>query len=121
MHSLNLPASAVTSAVPFQAMQLRDHPALACFGFAAWPPVWSHAGAKPNKRLMGEIGVFTGSLFHDQTPKRLFIRMEFQGDKYLGRLVVSDWSICRTLHRFLKDHVGKEIREIGSLDVSHSL
>jgi hypothetical protein len=98
-------------------MVLRSHPGLNFW--RAWPPVWVVYKSKPTRRIIGEVGVFQGSLIHPQLPARLFLRMEYLGDRYTGCLALKDQSFCRQLHEILKGEVGRPISEIGSLDLSH--
>jgi hypothetical protein len=101
-------------------LKLKDHPALNRFDLSTWPPVWVNA-RQPNKQLIGAGGVFERSMFHEKTPDRLFLQIEFEGARYLGCLMARDSSFCRQLHSFLRNHIGKTVRDIGDLDVSFML
>jgi len=76
---------------------------------------------KAIQRLTGEVGVFTGTKLYEQAPTRLFVQMEVGGEPYLGCLLTHDAIFCHQLHEFLKNYIGLAIREVGDLDLSHTL
>jgi len=47
--------------------------------------------------------------------------MEYDGEPYLGTLMVDDAAFARKLHDFLQKHIGLSIKEVGNLDLSHML
>jgi len=47
--------------------------------------------------------------------------MEFEQEPYLGLLMVQDATFARVLHQFLQNHIGLTIKQIGDLDLSHTL
>ena len=102
-------------------LQLRDHPQLIIGRHPSWPPVWVHTRTEPYKKLTGEVGVFTGTILFEFAPTRLFVKMEFEQERYLGCLLVQDAIFARQLHSFLKNLIGLSIKEIGDLDLSHTL
>lgn len=106
-------------ALKFSAVQLRDHPGLRFP--TSWPPPWICIANKPYKKLTGEIGIFAGSRFYEESPTRVFLRMEFGNEPYMGCLVVKDAAFARALHKLLQHHVGKPIDKIGDLDLSQFL
>jgi hypothetical protein len=94
-------------------VSLRDHPGLNFW--RAWPPVW----VAPGRCMVGEAGTFKSSLLHPQMPTRLFIRMEHDGQGFMGCLALKDRVFCRQLHEMLVAQAGRPIQEIGALDLSH--
>ena len=100
---------------------LGDHPALTIAGGPSWPPVWVHSKTKPIKKLYGEVGVFTGTILHDDIPTALFIRMVIDETAYMGYLGVNDAVFCYQLNKFLQHHIGRTIAEIADLDISFTL
>jgi hypothetical protein len=90
-------------------------------GLKSWPPVWIESAHKAPMKLMGEFGVFAGSVLRDQMPMRLFVEMELWDRRYIGCLFISDVVFCRQVHRLLQSKKGHSIKEIGDLDVSHML
>ena len=104
------------------AVQLRDHPQMNFAGYANWPPIWvSGAGSKTYKKNLGEVGTLIGVILNEAAPDRLFLRMEIKTERYMGCLAFNDHVFCRQLYIFLQGHIGKSIKEIGDLDLSHTL
>jgi hypothetical protein len=102
-------------------MKLRDHPLLMSYGLNSWPPVWVNTRTVPVKKQIGEIGTLIRIAFFPETPKRLFLIMEFENEPYLGCLLFSEAGFCQQLNKILQDHVGLSIAEIGDMDLSHTL
>ena len=102
-------------------LPLREHPQFDFAGRSTWPPIWAHTRKSPYKRLTGEVGVFTGTKLYEQAPTRLFVKMEFEQEPYLGCLLTHDASFAIQLHKLLQNHIGLTIKEIGDLDLSHTL
>jgi len=67
---------------------------------------------------MGEIGVLTEVVVHDQIPAELFVRIKYDGLQYVGCLLFSDPAFCHHLYNILKNLAGHSIKEIGDLDLS---
>jgi hypothetical protein len=107
-------------AAALKKLKLRDHPALNRFDLSTWPPVWVNS-ARRNQEFISERGAVTGVLYDAKTPERIFLQMDFEGERYTGCLMTRDSSFCRQLHGFLQDHIGKTAQEIGDLDVSFML
>jgi hypothetical protein len=105
------------------AVQLRDHPQMNFAGYANWPPIWvSGAGSETYKKNLGEVGTLIGVILNEAAPDKLFLKMEITSDRqYMGCLAFDDQVFCRQLYIFLQDHIGKSIKEIGDLDLSHTL
>ena len=92
-------------------------------GYANWPPIWvSGAGSKTYKKNLGEVGTLIGVILNEAAPDKLFLRMEIKSERrYMGCLAFNDHVFCRQLYIFLQGHIGKSIKEIGDLDLSHTL
>jgi len=101
-------------------LALRDHPQLNFLGRSSWPPIWVHTRTQPYKRIIGEVGVFTGTRLYELRP-RLFVQMEYEQQPYVGCLVTDNVVFALELHQFLLNHIGLSIKEIGDLDLSHTL
>src|SRR5262245_41937881 len=97
-------------------LPLRDHPQFDFLGHSGWPPVWVHTRSTPPKRREGEVGMLTGSACYKGALTRLYVRMEFENEPYLGCLLVHDAVFCNQLHEFLQKHIGLTIKEVGDLD-----
>src|SRR5262245_3316529 len=102
-------------------MELRDHPLLMHHGVPAWPPVWVQIKRQGERKLRGEVGFLSEVQLSPVTYARCFLTMEYEGDRFLGILIVDDSAFCRQICTFLNLHIGASIREIGDLDVSFTL
>jgi hypothetical protein len=52
---------------------------------------------------------------------RCFLIIDYDGNEYVGALLFDDKAFCQLVFKFLLAHCGESIREIGGLDLSHSL
>jgi len=89
---------------------------------ANWPPAWIWRGGDNKQEVGGEIGILkevTPSIVPPSN--RIFLVVEHEGSEYMGCLLFDDPSFCRDIFRLLQAHLGLSIREIGDLDLSHSL
>lgn len=102
-------------------MRLKDHPLMSYYGMKSWPPVWVNTRGGKVKKLTGEIGMLTRTVFFPETPKRLFLVMETGNECYIGCLVFSEPGFCQQLNEILQSCAGRSIEEIGDLDLSYTL
>jgi hypothetical protein len=86
-------------------MQLREHPAMSYGGLRAWPPVWVHSRSEPGRKQNGEIGILTGLIFYEDMPRRLFLIIDLERERYMGTLVLDDSSFCKQLYSILQSHI----------------
>ena len=103
------------------ALLLRNHPQIVFLGSSAWPPAWSNLRAHAAKQVEGEVGTLIGTILPENVPTTLYVQMEYDGEPYLGTLMVDDAAFARKLHDFLQKHIGLSIKEVGNLDLSHML
>lgn len=97
---------------------LKYHPVMSYRGIASWPPVWVRSSSSPSKVIAGEVGVLTDVHWSADLPRRCFLTIEFQGESYLGTLLIDDVSFARQIAELLRTHLGRPIKEIGELDLS---
>lgn len=102
-------------------MQLRDHPLMSYRGIRNWPPVWTIGYAWRFKTVTGEVGTLKHVMTNPQIPKSCFLVIEHEGSSYTGCLLLNEATFCQQITRLLEFHVGRSIKEIGDLDVSHTL
>jgi hypothetical protein len=102
-------------------MQLRYHPLMSRHGASNWPPMWITSRNDPNDKPGGEIGTLSEVLMHGLFNNKLFLVIEHEAKKYMGALTFDDPAFCGQLYRLLQGKVGFSIREIGDLDLSHTL
>jgi hypothetical protein len=96
-------------------LKLREHPRL------MWPTVWVHAFSDPTQRSSSDIGTLIEVVRTDQSPRMLFLVTDFEGTRYMGALLCKDLASMNAVERFLNNHLGTPIREIGDLEVTLSL
>ena len=100
-------------------MKLRDHPLMSYGGIANWPPVWTSTSvAEP---LRGEIGILKRVMLHPFLPRRCFLMIEHEKQRYMGCLLFDDVAFSKEIHELLQLYVGCSIEEIGNIDLSHTL
>ena len=104
-------------------MQLRDHHLICCRGIRTWPPIWSNLtrGGGDMLTLNGEVGILAKVRRNEVAPNVCFLHTEYDGESYCGALLVDNPEFAEYLVAFLEQHVGKSIKEIGDLDLSHTL
>ena len=103
-------------------MLLRNHPLLSHRGFHSWPPVWACTGRVKNQRPNGEVGILRKVILSRVHPtQRCYLKIEHEGSKYMGCLIIDDHAFCAQIVRLLQDSCNRPIAEIGSLDISHLL
>jgi hypothetical protein len=103
-------------------MHFRDHPLLAYYGFPSWPPVWTRARGTSINTVRGELGILKGVVARDigQSTK-CFLIIEHDGEQYVGTLLISDAAANAFFYRFLQGQIERAIKDIGDLEVGHTL
>ena len=103
-------------------MLLRDHPLLSYRGIPSWPPAWAWIDGPENKNPKGEIGTLIAvKLSLIEPPNKCYLIICDEGSTYMGCLFINDLSFCAQITELLQNHCGHSIRDIGSLDLSHTL
>ena len=100
-------------------MQLRHHPGMQYRGLPNWPPAWTqpHGGSLPR----GEIGTLQFVHNNPLLSDKIFLVIEHGGQRWVGCLMFDNVTFCQQISALIKLHIGRTIREIGDLDVSHTL
>jgi hypothetical protein len=99
-------------------MHLRDHPLLSYQGVPSWPPVWTRVGCEDLKTLRGEIGILKSIVARDLgRSTRCFLIIEYNGELYLGDLLISDPVACDYISQMIACCIGLGISHIGDLDL----
>jgi len=83
-----------------------------------WPPIWTNSGKTDE---IGEIGILRQVNGDSQLCSRCFLVIEHEGQRYVGALLFSDVMFCSSIREILKNYIGRSIKEIGDLDLSHTL
>jgi len=60
-------------------------------------------------------------LISDLTDTKLFMFIEYQSFRYMGFIGFDDPAFCSQIHTSSKANIGRSIKELGDLDVSHML
>ena len=60
-------------------------------------------------------------MFSDLVNNKIFMFMQHEGLRYMGFMCFDDAKICSEIYTLLKSKVGGSIKEIGNLDLSHTL
>jgi hypothetical protein len=90
-------------------------------GVRNWPPVWTLTRNESARILRGEVGVLKYVHYNTIMSNKCFLVIDFQAESYIGSLIFKDHSLCKQISHLLVDHIGRPIKDIGDLDVSHLL
>jgi hypothetical protein len=100
-------------------MQLRDHPLMRYGVLPNWPPVWS----QPRGRTLpaSEIGTLRYVWANPRLPTKFFLVIDHEGAKYVGCLVFDNAVFANPVRQLIQLSIGRTIKEIGDLDLAHTL
>jgi hypothetical protein len=101
-------------------MLLRHHPLMMFRGNRSWPPDWLWRHGYNDTHPRGEVGILK-NVIPASTADGCFIIMEHCGAEYIGAVLLNDPVFSREIFRLLVRSFGKTIREIGDIDLSHSV
>jgi hypothetical protein len=103
-------------------MQLRNHPLMTRkSGVKAWPPTWTTTRPHKKNKPSGEIGTLEQALMTDWFDNKIFVFVQHQGFRYMGLMQFDDPKFCHEMFGLLKTNLGRSIKDIGGLDLSHTL
>ncbi len=103
-------------------MNLRDHPLMARKGgLKVWPPRWITTRQVEDVYPIGEIGILERVLVNKVVKNMVFLLVQHRGVQYVGALHFDDQQFCDELSSLLKLRIGHSIKDIGDLDLSHTL
>jgi hypothetical protein len=102
-------------------MQLRDHPLMSYRHSKNWPPVWTRARGDVVKTVAGEVGVLSFVHSNERLASRCYLVMDHEGETYVGTLLFDDHAFCEQVTNLLRLYVNRSIKDIGDLDLSHTL
>ena len=101
-------------------VQLRDHPLMTRkSGVPTWPPIWTTTRLDSDKPT-GEIGFLERAMMHELFDNKIFLFVEHQGSRYMGSMHFDDRRFCAQVFTILQANVGRFIKDIGDLDLSHT-
>ena len=103
-------------------MKLRDHPAMVRkSGYCSWPPRWTTPNPDRDEKPTGEVGTLEDVAMSKLIDNKLFLFMLYRGYRYMGVMAFDDLTFCQMLHDILKLNRGLPIKQVGDLDLSHTL
>jgi hypothetical protein len=106
----------------FSAMKLRDHPLMIRkSGVPSWPPAWRTVGSNAHAGSSLELGILQDASMSDLIANKIFIAIEHLSERYIAVLAFDDEIFAKQLYTLLLKNIGRNIREIGDLDISHLL
>jgi hypothetical protein len=95
---------------------IRTHPKI-----GGWPPGFGGSQASGAGFPIHEQGILRDVVIYEADavlPRRIYLSVEYRGNRFGGGLVPKDENVIDRLHAFLRTNcLGKEISEIGSLNV----
>jgi hypothetical protein len=102
-------------------VKLRDHPSMTRkSSVVSWPPQWQCVSHE-RPVIHGELGVLEDVSMHYLISNKIFIAMDHLSERYITVLAFDDKMFARQLYALLTQQIGRSIREIGDLDLSHLL
>ncbi len=90
-------------------------------GVSSWPPFWTTTRLDRNDKPTGEIGFLERAVMHALLDNKIFLFIEHDGSRYMGSMHFDDTQFCCQIYAILQSNVGLSIKEIGDLDLSHTL
>ena len=100
-------------------MRFRDHPLMTRkSGIPSWPPTWTTTRLDANDRPTGEIGTLERAMMHALFDNKIFMFIQY---RYMGSIHLDDRQFCHQIYTILQANVGRSIKEIGDLNLSHML
>jgi len=74
------------------------------------------------KTLKGEVGMLKYVDYDaDGMSNKCFLVIDYQSTLYTGCLICQDRSFCKQIVQVLRTQIDRPIKEIGDLDLSHTL
>lgn len=103
-------------------MKFREHPLMIRkSGMPTWPPVWTTVHRDVNDRPNGEIGTLESAMMHDLFDRKIFMFIRHDGNRFMGSMHFDDAQFCGQVFIILQFNIGRSIKEIGDLDLTHLL
>ena len=103
-------------------MELRSHPGMTYRGIPNWPPTWTQPRKEDlPKTLRGEVGTLSYVYANERLSSKCFLVIDYENERYVGALLFSDRKLCQQITGILRTQVGRPIKAIGAIDLSHTL
>ena len=103
-------------------VKLRDHPLMSYRGISNWPPVWTQTGTDSVITVTGEVGVLLYVHSNSLVSNKCFLFVyHSSGEAYIGTLIFDNLRFCKQITEILQGQLKRSIRDIGDLNLSHTL
>jgi hypothetical protein len=96
-------------------VRLRDYLSMVFFYYTMWPPIWVSASVQAPE---GEVG---GLVEVRVRPRRIFLVMEHEAERFTGCLMFQDDASCERVANLLQRCYGMRIEDIGDLEITFSV
>jgi hypothetical protein len=90
-------------------------------GLPTWPPKWTPTRLERDDKPVGEVGILEDVVMSNLIDDKIFLFMHHQSYRYMGSMGFDDRAFCAQIYTLLKANIGRSIKEIGDLDLSHLL
>jgi hypothetical protein len=90
-------------------------------GARNWPPHWTTLEQEKSAWPIGEIGTLKRIWVDERMDKCLFLFIEHNGLAYTGMMYFDDRTFCRDIYIILRSKIGWSLKDIGELDLTHTL
>ena len=90
-------------------------------GIQTWPPRWAPTHRDKDDKPLGEVGILEDVTKSQLSDTKLFLFMQHRGLQYMGSMNFDDFTFSSQIFTLLNANIGRSIKEIGDLDVSHLL
>ena len=90
-------------------------------GIRNWPPVWTRTREEGVARVTGEVGILIFVHSNALMPTKCFLVIDHGAETYVGTLIFDNQDFCNQVSGFLQNNLKRSIRDIGDLDLLHTL
>ena len=90
-------------------------------GVCNWPPVWTRTKEDGVIQVTGEVGVLIFVHTNPLMPSKCFLVIDHGTETYVGTLIFENHSFAKKFCKLLNKHLKMPIKDIGDLDLSHTL
>jgi hypothetical protein len=78
-------------------------------------------GGGKQKIIRDEVGILRYIHAYGQASTKCYLVIEHEGTHYVGALLFDDATFCHQITNLLRQNIGRAIKDIGDLDISHTL
>lgn len=96
-------------------MKVRNHPLMSNKDGCIWPPLWKEKYGETT--LHGEIGVLTHVGADPAQSHKFYLHITHDNLPFIGTLIFDNSRFCHRVSIFLKNQIGRAIKEISDLEL----